>query len=134
MFVYNNHMSEERKILVVEDEQPMVQILTDRLELEGFSVVSAKNGEEGLEVFKQESPDLIVLDIVMPKMNGSEFLQNLMKSDAGREVPVMCLTNLEAVPESVSGLMQKHDNITYVVKVNTRLDSIISQIKSLLET
>jgi len=127
-------MSEERKILVVEDEQPMVQILTDRLELEGFSVVSAKNGEEGLEVFKQESPDLIVLDIVMPKMNGSEFLQNLMKSDAGREVPVMCLTNLEAVPESVSGLMQKHDNITYVVKVNTRLDSIISQIKSLLET
>jgi len=127
-------MSEERKILVVEDEQPMVQILTDRLELEGFSVVSAKNGEEGLEVFKQESPDLIVLDIVMPKMNGSEFLQNLMKSDAGRKVPVMCLTNLEAVPESVSGLMQKHDNITYVVKVNTRLDSIISQIKSLLET
>lgn len=125
-------MPEEKTILIVEDEKPMLQILSDRLELEGFKVLTAVDGEEGLASALEHHPDLIILDILMPKMNGAEMLKKLIDDEWGKSVDVVCLTNLENVPKSIQEFMKTNDNIDYLVKFRTRLDGIIEHAKKRL--
>jgi DNA-binding response OmpR family regulator len=91
-FSWLKKKSEHAKILVVDDEPNIVQTLRDRLEMNDYRVVTAGNGEEGLEKALGEKPDIILLDVIMPVMDGHEMLERLRRTDVGKEIPVIMLT------------------------------------------
>ena len=88
-------------ILVVDDEPAVLKVLVTRLELAGYQVISAKDGEETLEVFLRESPDLVVLDVMLPKMDGFAVCRRIRGESL---VPIIFLSALEAISERVAGL------------------------------
>jgi len=88
-------------ILVVDDEPAVLKVLVTRLQLAGYQVHQATNGEEALEVFHRESPDLIVLDVMLPKMDGFAVCRRIRAESV---VPIIFLTALEAISERVAGL------------------------------
>ncbi|NUQ71025.1 MAG: response regulator [Chthonomonadales bacterium] len=81
-----------KKILAVDDEKAIVRLVQVNLEREGYEVVTAYDGREALEKVASERPDLIVLDVMMPYMDGFEVLQNLKKDPETRDIPVIMLT------------------------------------------
>jgi OmpR family response regulator RpaB len=91
----------QHKILVVDDEATIRRILATRLSMVGYEVVVAADGEEALTQFKAESPDLIVLDVMMPKMNGLQVCQTLRQITG---VPIIMLTALGEVSDRIKGL------------------------------
>lgn len=118
---------ENKKILVVEDEAPMLTVLKEKLELEGFNVLTATNGEEGLLEVKNGKPDLVLLDILMPVMDGITMLKKMRETDYGREIPVIVLTNLfdaEKVTECI-----ERGAFDYLVKVDWNLKEVVDLIK-----
>ena len=82
----------KKRLLVVDDEPAIVSVIKTAMELEGFEVLVAHDGLEGLEKAQRELPDLIVLDIWMPKLDGFEVLRQLKEDDKTRGVPVIILT------------------------------------------
>ena len=93
------HMT--RKILVVDDEQKIVDIVRAYLEREGFRVVTAYDGEAALKVFRQEKPDLIVLDLMLPKLSGHDVCRAVRKES---DVPIIMLTARDELTDKVVGL------------------------------
>ncbi|MFA5318328.1 MAG: response regulator [Patescibacteria group bacterium] len=83
-----------KKILIIEDEDTISGMYKASMEKAGYSVVLATNGEKGLEMAKTEKPDLILLDIMMPKMDGFTVLEKVKSNDNIKDVPVVMLTNL----------------------------------------
>jgi two-component system alkaline phosphatase synthesis response regulator PhoP len=81
-----------KKILAVDDERHIVRLVQVNLERQGYEVVTAFDGKEALEKVESENPDLIVLDVMMPYMDGFEVLQNLKKNQNTRDIPVIMLT------------------------------------------
>lgn len=81
-----------KKILAVDDERHIVRLVQVNLERQGYVVVTAFDGKEALEKVESENPDLIVLDVMMPYMDGFEVLQNLKKNQNTRDIPVIMLT------------------------------------------
>jgi two-component system, OmpR family, alkaline phosphatase synthesis response regulator PhoP len=82
----------DKKILVVDDEVHIVQVVAIKLRNNGFEVITAENGAEGLELAIQERPDLIVSDFQMPVMSGLEIIENLRAKPETRDIPVVMLT------------------------------------------
>ncbi len=82
------------KILFVEDDGFLASIYAPKFELEGFEVSAATNGEDGLKLVQKDRPDIILLDLLMPKMDGFEMLERLKADDATKSIPVLVLTNL----------------------------------------
>lgn len=81
-----------KKILAVDDEKHIVRLVQVNLERAGYEVVTANDGKEALEKVQQENPDLVVLDVMMPYMDGFEVLQNLRRNPSTRDIPVIMLT------------------------------------------
>lgn len=103
-------------ILIVEDEPPLSEILKDHFENEGFRIIVAKDGEEGLGLALSKKPDMILLDINLPKLNGLDMLKQLRTYEAGKSIPAIALTNLndtkevnEALASGVSDFLVKAD-------------------------
>ncbi len=82
-----------KKIIIVEDEEILRNLLQKKLTEEGYSVDVAEDGEEGLVKIKENRPDLILLDIIMPKMGGFEMLEEMQKDENIREIPVVVVSN-----------------------------------------
>ena len=82
----------EKKILVVDDELHLIEMVQMRLEANGYEVITANDGEEGLEKAKSEKPDLILLDVMMPKMDGYEACSLLKNDEQLRKIPVVLFT------------------------------------------
>jgi DNA-binding response OmpR family regulator len=91
-FLWSKKKSERAKILLVDDEPNIIQTLQDRLEMNGYSVVTAANGRDGLDKAISEKPDIILLDVIMPVMDGFGMLENLRKTEEGKNVSVIMLT------------------------------------------
>src|SRR5438552_2171281 len=89
----------KKKILIVEDDFFMSQSLIEKFTKQGFEVSAAKNGDEGLSMALNDHPDLIMLDIVMPDMNGLVMMKKLRADVWGKAVPIVLLTNLNADDE-----------------------------------
>lgn len=83
------------KILIVDDDPVIQKMLVDRITQEGYTVITANNGREGIELALKEKPDLTILDIVMPEMDGITMLKALRADPAGAEMQVMMLTSME---------------------------------------
>lgn len=121
----------QNKILLVEDDPMIVRMYQRKLEKDGFKVSLAFNGEEGLEALKKEKPDIILLDIMMPKMNGIEMLKIVKADPVFKDIPVVILTNLGDRPEDV----QKSKDFgaeDYWVKANVSLKEVAERIKKIL--
>jgi CheY-like chemotaxis protein len=124
-------MSDAQKtILVVEDESSMRRVLVDKLSLEAFSVLEAKNGEEGLKIALEKHPDLILLDIIMPRMDGITMLKKLRDDEWGKKVEVILLTNLSE-KEKIAEAMEQ-ETFEYLVKTDWKIEDVVEKVKEKL--
>lgn len=87
-------MADQKHILIVEDDPYIARVYERKFKAEGFSVAVARNGEEGLVRVREETPVIILLDLVMPKKDGFEFIRDMRRDEAIPEIPVVVLTNL----------------------------------------
>lgn len=122
---------EEKKILLVEDEIALLDALVLKLNSEGFTTLIAKNGEEGLKVALDNHPDLILLDIIMPKMDGITMLKKLRTDSWGHDVPVIILSNLTDADKNVNIVDSSVE--AYLVKSDMPISDIIGKIKEVLK-
>lgn len=121
-----------RRILIVEDEPSLMAALVDKFTQEGFAVLSAKDGHDGLEVALHDHPDLILLDIILPIMDGMTMLYKLRGDPWGKGVPVILLTNLSEAERVAKSLSQGvHD---YLVKSDWKLEDIVKKVNAKLVT
>lgn len=116
------------KVLVVEDDLALRNLIKFKLTRENFIVIVAKDGMEGLQVALNNKPDIILLDILMPIMNGIEMLKKLRQDRWGKSVPVLLLTN-DTDPEHMREAL-KENAVDYLMKVDWNLDSVVALIKS----
>jgi len=124
----------EKKILIVEiveDDRPLLSVLTERFTNEGYKVISAITGDEGLDLALKNKPDLILLDIVMPKMDGLIMLEKLRKDPWGKTANVILLTNLSA-DEKITKAVTELEPSYYLIKTDWKMDDIVERVKSVL--
>ncbi len=120
-----------KKILFIEDEPALQKAVTGALGEEGYAVFSALNGDDGVRIAKQDLPDLILLDLVLPQKNGFEVLAELKKDPTTGKIPVIIMSNLEGSAEVDQALAL--GATTFLVKMNYKLDEVVEKIKSVLK-
>jgi len=123
-------MPKKYTILFIEDEEALQQSMGRALDFAGFAVLQALDGEAGVAVAKKDKPDLILLDLILPKMDGFEVLKALKGDAITKDIPIMVLTNLESSRDvdKVAAM----GAVTYLVKANYELKELISKIKETL--
>lgn len=122
-------MSDNQTILVVDDEQDLLDLIEYNLKKEGFNVLKAEDGEQGIEVAREHSPDLILLDIMMPKMDGLEAVEIIRDDEHLGRIPIIFLTARGDEKTEVEGLDKGGDD--YITKpISTT--KLISRIKAVL--
>ena len=120
-----------KKILIVEDEAPLRNAVTDILTFEGFTVFQAKNGQEGLDLALKEHPDLILLDLMMPIMDGLTMLEKLRQDvEFGKTAAVILLTNIND-PEKVA-MATEAGSYDFLVKSDWNIEDVVKKIKGRL--
>ncbi len=125
-----NCMSKIKKVLIVDDEKVLLDLLSSKIKESGFDVIEAYDGDEGLRKALDEHPDLILLDIIMPKTDGITVLKKLREDSWGKNVPVIVLSNLntaESVEKSLANGVYD-----YLVKVDYSLDDLVGIVKKRL--
>ena len=119
------------KILLVDDDPLLVRMYQKKLQNDGFIVAIADDGETALQKVLEFKPDLIVLDIMMPKMNGLEVLTKLKEQKSTEKIPVILLTNVGASDEDVEKGLDL-GAVAYLVKAGSRPKAVVSKIKEIL--
>ncbi|RKX26585.1 MAG: DNA-binding response regulator [Candidatus Zixiibacteriota bacterium] len=131
-------VSSKTKILIVEDERDIAELIVYNLEREGFQVETAVSGEEGLDKTKKEHPDLVVLDIMLPEMNGLDVCRALRLDQATRSIPIIMLTARNEDIDVVTGLEVGADD--YITKpfsprvLIARIRSVLRRYKESVES
>lgn len=120
-----------KRILVIEDDLAYLELLHDQLAKNDYEIIEAKNGEEGLTAAKFHHPDLILLDIRMPGMDGITMLNELRKGAYGKSVKVIILTNLE-LDDHILQKVLKDQPSYYLMKSEIKLVELLEKIKELL--
>ncbi len=121
-------MDNKKKILVIEDEATLQKALNDVLAQEGYDVLNALDGMSGLDLALKENPDLILLDIILPKMDGFEVLKRLKEKES--KIPIIILTNLSDISDIQKAL--DLGATTYLVKADFHLDDVLKKVKETL--
>ena len=120
-----------KKILVIEDEFSYLKLLEIELQSHGYEVIKANDGRKGLELAKKLHPDLILLDIRMPEMDGMTVLQELRKDEYGRTAKVILLTNLEPSDDMIKNVIIGKPSY-YFVKSDIKLSDLLEKVAELL--
>ncbi len=120
-----------KKILIIEDEKFLRNLVKRKLSVEGFVVVESIDGEEGLKKVKEEKPDLILLDLVLPEIDGFEVLTRIKKDPSTSLIPVVILSNLGQKEEIQKGLAL--GAVDFLVKAYFTPDQILEKIKRVLK-
>lgn len=115
------------KVLVVEDDKFLADVFLTKLTKEGFNVIQAFNGEDAISVTKKYHPDLILLDIIIPKKDGFDVLKEIKEDETVKDIPVIIMSNLGQ--EADVGMGKKLKAVEYLVKTNTSLADIVKKIK-----
>ena len=118
------------RILIVEDDPLISRMYQTVFEFEGYDVDMGRNGEEGLAKLEKYIPTLILLDIMMPKMSGIEFLKEMKKSPQMKNIPVVVLTNLSGMKDAEAAL--ELGAVKYIVKSQNKPRQIVAQVKEIL--
>lgn len=118
-----------KTILLVEDEKPFSNILEARFTDEGFKVIKATDGEEGLNMAAKFIPDIILLDLMMPHMDGRSMLRKLREIPECKTIPVIVLTNAGEI-ENIRETQFYSDAAEFLIKSNVTLDEIVAKVKT----
>lgn len=119
------------KILLVDDDPLLVRMYQTKFELDGNKVITAANGLIALEKVKEYKPDIILLDIMMPQMNGLEVLAALKKDEGTKTIPVIMLTNVSASDTDVTKGLEL-GAVAYLVKANYTPKEVVQKVKEIL--
>jgi len=119
----------KKKILIVEDETPLLMAIKSKLELEGYEVIYAEEGDEGLRKIKEEGPDLVLLDIILPKMDGFQILEHLNEEKI--TVPIIIISN-SGQPVEIDRAI-KLGVRDYLVKADFTPSDVLEKVKKVLE-
>jgi DNA-binding response OmpR family regulator len=120
-------MAQKKKILVVEDDEAVLKPLALALRAEGFDVKIAEDGEKGIAAFYESLPDLILLDLILPKINGFEVLKKIRIDAALHKIPIIILSNLAREGEIKKGLAEGAEE--YIVKTNFSLQHLLEKVR-----
>jgi CheY-like chemotaxis protein len=120
-----------KKILFIEDEMALQKTFEEIIKGEGYEIISALDGETGLRLAKTQKPDLILLDLILPKIEGIEVLKTLKEDEETKNIPVIVLTHVEDL-EKVEKAMELGVQ-AYLVKAEYSLEEIKEKIKQALE-
>lgn len=121
---------ESKRLLIIEDDPFLLNIYTVRFEKDNFKVYQADDGEKGLKMAKREKPDFILLDILLPKMNGFEVLKELKADQETKDIKVLLLTNLSQRGEVEDGL--KMGAVDYLIKAHFMPAEVVAKVKKYL--
>ncbi len=120
-------MVKNKTVLLIEDDEFLAELYATKLNLEGFKVLLANDGEKGLKMIKEKEPDLILLDIILPKMDGFEILSKIKADSVLKNIPVILLTNLSQKDEVKRGLDLGADD--YLIKAHFMPSEVVKKIK-----
>lgn len=118
------------KILLVEDDSFLLGMYATKFEMENFKVIMAEDGEKAVRLALKEAPNIILLDIILPKINGFEVLRQLKANPATARIPVILLTNLSQKDEIEQGLKMGAED--YLIKAHFMPSEVVDKIKKVL--
>jgi len=119
-----------KNILIAEDEKAYSRALVLKLQHTGYEATSVENGEEAIAALKEGKFDLLLLDLIMPKMDGLAMLEKLRQDSWGKDVRVIMLTNLSGTEKIADAMM--HNSFEYIVKTDTTIEDLVNKIKESL--
>ncbi len=123
----------KKHLLIVEDEAALLNVLSDKLIREGFLVDQARDGLQGLKEVKKHAPDLILLDIIMPEMDGVSMLKKLREDKQTENIPVIIISNLSEIEKITSVLQAKKGVIEHIIKSHWSMTELVEKIKQTLK-
>ncbi len=126
-------MKTQKIILVVEDEKSLREAIVDILRRKNYNPLEAKNGREGVEIALSKHPDLILLDLIMPEMDGMTALKKIRQDVWGAKVPIIILTNLSMNNKQLADDMAKHKPIFYLIKSDWKIHDVVDKVAKILE-
>jgi DNA-binding response OmpR family regulator len=126
----DNETTQQQKIVIAEDNASLAEIYKTRLELVGYKCFNAYDGEEALTVIEREKPDLVLLDMMMPKVAGDQILERMRASEWGKDIRVFIISNLNEV-DAPAGL-RDYGIEGYAVKANLSNDDIDNLVDKIL--
>jgi DNA-binding response OmpR family regulator len=118
------------KILIVEDDAAIREMYKGKFESDGFEVLTAGDGADGLELAKNAKPDIIMMDIILPRMDGFSVLAELKNNSKTKNIPIIMLTNLGTDEDRAKG--EKLGAVDYIVKANLTPAQVSEKIKKLI--
>jgi len=124
-------MSINKKILIVEDDEFLLSMYSTKFEIEGYEVIMASDGEMGYDKAQKEKPGIILLDIMLPNMDGFDVLKKLKANRETNAIPVILLTNLSQKQDVEQGLSLGADD--YLVKAHFMPSEVVDKINRLLD-
>jgi DNA-binding response OmpR family regulator len=124
-------MADQKTILIVEDETLLANLLRQRFERDGYRVILARDGEEALQILKKVKPDLILLDIILPKISGFELMEKLKSDPTFSATPIVIVSNLSQESDIERGEML--GAIGYFVKAKLSIQELVQQVRNFLE-
>ena len=119
------------KLLLVDDDSLMVRMYQKKLVNDGYEVVTASDGAKALDILKTTTPDLILLDIMMPGMNGLEVLKNIKTNPSMAKIPVIMLTNVGGAEDDVDSALEL-GAVAYLTKAGNRPAAVVAKVKEIL--
>jgi DNA-binding response OmpR family regulator len=120
----------KQKVLLVEDDKMIIDMYTLKFTQEGYDVMQAENGKDGLDMAKKTNPDIVLLDIILPQMDGFTVLKALKADGNTKGIPVVLLTNLGQDGDVKKGL--ELGAVDYLIKANFTPSQVVDKVKSLL--
>ena len=119
-------------VLVVDDDPIYVKVYEKKFTGSGFEVKVARDGEEGFKMALEEHPDLVLLDLMMPKMDGMTMMKKLRQDEWGKSVPIIVLTNLEANDKILQGVVESQPAY-YIMKANSTPEDVLEKAIQILK-
>lgn len=119
------------KILLVEDDNFLLNMYLTKFELEGFTVITANDGEKGIKLSTKELPDIVLLDVMLPKVDGFAVLKQIKANSKTAKIPVILLTNLSQKDQIDQGLIAGASE--YLIKAHFMPSEIVEKIKNILK-
>ena len=123
--------SKKALVLIIEDDSYISDMYRIKLESENFEVVTAKDGIVGIRIIEKQKPDIVLLDIVMPKIDGFSVLKTIKKNPELKEIPIVLLTNLSQKENVERGFELGADS--YIIKAHFTPSEVVKKIKDILE-
>ncbi len=121
------HGKNKKTVLIIEDDNDILSMYKTRLEKDGFCVITATNGSDGLELIKKEKPDIVLLDIILPQIDGFSVLGAIRDDKKTRNIPVIILTNLSTEEDKIKGKILGVKD--YLVKASLTPKEVSKKIK-----